>query len=52
MFVAIHGTAPLLAVTGARRSTLRTLPLRSLLGVLAGVGARVFVWMSVTQKIS
>ncbi len=45
VFVAIHGTAPLLAVTGSPPFDFKDLAAAVLLGVLAGVGARVFAWM-------
>ena len=45
VFVAIHGTAPLLVVTGSPPFDFKDLAAAVLLGMLAGVGARVFAWM-------
>jgi len=45
VFVAIHGTAPLLVVTGSPPFDFKDLAAAVLLGVLAGIGARVFAWM-------
>ena len=45
VFVAIHGTAPILAVTGTPPFSFKDLTAALLLGLLAGVGARVFALM-------
>ncbi len=44
-FVAIHGTTSLLQVTGTPPFSFTDLAGAAVLGVLAGVGARTFVWM-------
>ncbi len=44
-FVAIHGTAPLLTVTGTPPFSFKDLAGAVVLGVLAGGGARAFAWM-------
>ena len=44
-FVAIHGTEPLLPVTGTPPFSLKDLGAALVLGVLAGAGARSFAWM-------
>jgi CIC family chloride channel protein len=44
-FVAIHGTAPLLAVTGSPPFSFKDLVAALVLGAFAGVGARSFAWM-------
>ena len=44
-FVAIHGTTPLLTVTGTPPFSLKDLSAAVVLGVLAGIGARVFAWL-------
>ncbi len=44
-FVAIHGTTALLQVTGTPPFSFKDLAGAAVLGVLAGVGARTFVWM-------
>lgn len=49
-FVAIHGTAPLLAVTGSPPFDFKDLAAAVVLGVLAGVGARVFAWQILHSK--
>jgi CIC family chloride channel protein len=43
-FVAIHGTEPLLSVTGSPDFSFRDLAGAAALGALAGIGARVFAW--------
>ena len=45
VFVAIHGTAPLFAVTGSPPFDFKDLGAAVALGVLAGIGARVFARM-------
>jgi len=45
VFVAIHGTAPILSVTGTPPFSFKDLTAALLLGLLAGVGARVFALM-------
>jgi CIC family chloride channel protein len=45
VFVAIHGTSPLLTVFGAPPFSFKDLAAAVLLGVLAGAGARAFAWM-------
>jgi chloride channel protein, CIC family len=49
-FVAIHGTTPLLAVTGSPPFSFKDIAATLALGVFAGVGARVFAWMLRTAK--
>jgi chloride channel protein, CIC family len=49
-FVAIHGTAPLVNVTGTPPFSAKDLAAAVVLGVLAGVGARGFAWMLRTAK--
>jgi CIC family chloride channel protein len=49
-FVAIHGTAALLTVTGTPPFTFKDLAAAAALGGAAGVGARVFAWMLRTGK--
>jgi CIC family chloride channel protein len=49
-FVAIHGTAPLLAVTGTPPISFKDLAAALALGLLAGIGARVFASMLRTAK--
>jgi len=49
-FVAIHGTAPLLAVTGTPPISFKDLAAALALGLLAGIGARVFALMLRTAK--
>ena len=44
-FVAIHGTAPLLAVTGSPPFSFKDIAAALALGAFAGVGARSFAWM-------
>ncbi len=44
-FVAFHGTAPLVNVTGSPPFSTKDLAAALALGVLAGVGARAFAWM-------
>ena len=44
-FVAIHGTAPLLSVTGTPPVSFKDLAAALVLGLCAGIGARVFAWM-------
>jgi CIC family chloride channel protein len=44
-FVSVHGTEPLLAVTGKPPFSFKDLAAAIVLGVLAGVGARAFAWM-------
>jgi len=45
VFVAIHGTAPVLAVTGSPPFSFKDLTAALVLGLLAGVGARTFAYM-------
>jgi CIC family chloride channel protein len=45
VFVAIHGTDPLLAVTGRPPFTFQDLAAALVLGLAAGFGARAFAWM-------
>ncbi len=45
VFVAIHGTAPLLLVRGSPKFSFGDIAAALLLGVFAGAGARVFAWM-------
>jgi CIC family chloride channel protein len=49
-FVAIHGTAPLLAVTGSPPFSFKDIAAALVLGACAGFGARVFAWMLRTAK--
>ena len=49
-FVAIHGTAALLTVTGTPPFTFKDLAAAAALGLIAGVGARVFARMLRTAK--
>lgn len=44
-FVAVHGTAPLLPVSGTPPFSFKDLAGAAALGVFAGAGARVFAWM-------
>lgn len=44
-FVAIHGTSPLLAVTGSPPFSFKDLTAAIVLGMFAGVGARAFAWL-------
>lgn len=45
VFVAIHGTAPVLAVTGSPPFSFKDLAAALVLGLLAGIGARTFAHM-------
>ena len=45
VFVGIHGTSPLLSVTGSPPFSFKDLAAAVVLGALAGVGARVFAWL-------
>jgi CIC family chloride channel protein len=45
VFVAVHGTAPVLAVTGSPPFSFKDLTAALVLGLLAGVGARTFAYM-------
>ena len=49
-FVAIHGTAPLVNVTGTPPVSTKDLAAALVLGLLAGVGARGFAWMLRSAK--
>jgi CIC family chloride channel protein len=49
-FVAIHGTAPLVNVTGTPPFSTKDLVAAVVLGLLAGLGARGFAWMLRTAK--
>ncbi len=49
-FVAIHGTAPLLAVTGTPSISFKDLAAALALGLLAGIGARAFASILRTAK--
>ena len=49
-FVAIHGTAALLTVKGTPPFTFKDLAAAAALGLIAGIGARVFAWMLRTAK--
>jgi CIC family chloride channel protein len=44
-FVAVHGTAPLLAVTGSPPFSFKDIAAALALGAFAGIGARSFAWM-------
>ncbi len=50
VFVAIHGTSPLLSVTGSPPFSFKDLAAALALGVLAGIGARVFAWLIRSAK--
>jgi CIC family chloride channel protein len=50
VFVAIHGTAPLVRVTGSPNFSFGDVAAALLLGVFAGFGARAFAWMLRTAK--
>jgi CIC family chloride channel protein len=45
VFVAIHGTDPLLRVVGAPPFTFKDLTAAAVLGLFAGLGARAFAWL-------
>jgi chloride channel protein, CIC family len=45
VFVGIHGTSPLLTVTGTPPFSFKDLAAAVLLGALAGIGARSFAWL-------
>ncbi len=45
VFVAFHGTSPLLTVTGSPPFSFKDLAAAVALGLLAGVGARIFAWL-------
>lgn len=45
VFVAIHGTAPLVTVRGTPQVSFKDLAAALALGLIAGIGARVFAWM-------
>lgn len=49
-FVAIHGTTPLLGITGSPPISFKDLAAALVLGVLAGIGARFFAAMILTAK--
>jgi CIC family chloride channel protein len=50
VFVAIHGTAPILSVTGSPPFSFKDLTAALVLGLLAGLGARAFARMLMTAK--
>ncbi len=50
VFVAIHGTAPILSVTGTPPFSFKDLTAALMLGALAGLGARTFASMLTTAK--
>ena len=50
VFVALHGTAPLLTVTGSPPFSFKDIAAALVLGLLAGIGARVFAWMLRSAK--
>jgi len=53
VFVAIHGTAPILSVTGSPPFSFKDLTAALVLGVLAGLGARGFAGMlTVAKRVS
>ena len=49
-FVAIHGTAPLLAVTGSPPFSFKDIAAALALGAFAGIGARAFAWLLRTRE--
>ncbi len=49
-FVAIHGTTPLLSVTGTPPISFKDLAAAIALGILAGLGAHLFAWSLRTAK--
>jgi len=51
VFVAIHGTAPILSVTGSPPFSFKDLTAALVLGVLAGLGARGFARMLLAAKL-
>ncbi len=50
-FVAVHGTTPLLTVHGTPAFSFRDLTAALVLGLMAGIGARVFAWMLRAAKL-